>query len=283
MKSGDNEAGVLMQRFSMKHWDATRRAVVDRAFREVPYYREQWALAGKALAEPVPVTSDGLLDQAFRLCPLSRPWLPGEEPSLWTGDPLALLEALRLAGASPRGVPVVEVRASMVDWTSLGNGGPRYGALLPPGADVVSEERRLLLNAPATALAADAGAVVLVGTTSELSSVRAELGASVDVTTVLRGPVGEIAAFGSRPGDPSRLAWDPCLGYLGATVPACGNLHALWRRHHVRTEDGALLVTALRRRPALCSVIPAGADGVTVGECAEHRSAILLIAGTTPV
>lgn len=267
----------------MKRWDAARRSVVGRAFREVPYYREQWAIAGEALTEPVPVASDHLVDQAFRLCPLSRPWLPDKEPSPWTGDPEVLAEMLRLAGVTRRGVPVIEVRPSMVDWTSLGHGGPRYAAMLPPGADVVDEERRLLLNAPATALAARAGSALLVGGPGEVAAVRSELGPEVDVTPVIRGTVGDVARAGSRPGDPARLACDPCLGYLGATVPSCGNLHPLWRRHHLRTENGALLVTALQRRPALCSVVPAGSSGVTVGSCEEHRSAILLITGASSV
>lgn len=271
-----------MDRFSADRWEAARRRVVDRAFREVPFYREQWAAAGRVLAEPVPVASADLAAQQFRLCPLTRPWLPARMPSLWTGDPAALLAALRLAGVAARRLPVIEIRSAMVDWRSLGRLGPPYAAMLPPGADVVDEERRRLLNAPAATLAARAGRVLVVGTDVELAAAARELDGA-EVVPVRRGTVAEVldATREATASDPC-LAHDPCLGPLGATAPGCGRLHLLWRRFHAREEDGALLVTALRRRPALCSVVPAGSAGVTVGRCPEHGTATLTRSAAPP-
>ncbi|GAA4628243.1 hypothetical protein GCM10023196_043750 [Actinoallomurus vinaceus] len=56
----------------------------------------------------------------------------------------------------------------------------------------------------------------------------------------------------------ARLVHDPRLGDFAATAPSCGRPHLLWRRYHAGTEDGALLINALRRRPVLCSVVPEG-------------------------
>ena len=268
-----------MNRFSSERWEAARRRVVDQAFQRVPYYREQWAVAGRVLEEPVPVASADLTTHLFRLFPLGRPWLPGRAPSPWLGEPAMLASALREAGVLSRVVPVLEVRREVVDWRALGRLGPRYAALLPPGADVVEEEQRRLLNLPAVQLATIANRVVVVGTSEDLAEVVPALPKTASLLQVVRRTAAQIVgddttpAAGRRPA--VRLAHDPCLGDFAATAPSCGRPHVLWRRYHAGSRDGALLITALRRRPVLCSVVPEDSAGVTVGRCPEHGTAIL--------
>ena len=120
--------------FRQDRWDSRHRLACARAFREVPFYREQWAYAGRELPEPLPVRAAELQQELFRLCPLRSPWDPRREPTLWTGDPGALSDALTVAGTAPRRVPVLEVRGAAVDWARVGRYGRRMGsccALMP--------------------------------------------------------------------------------------------------------------------------------------------------------
>ncbi|RFU37569.1 hypothetical protein DZF91_32165, partial [Actinomadura logoneensis] len=80
-----------------RRWEAARRRVVARAFSEVPYYREQWAAAGRPLAEPARAASADLTGQLFRLCPLGGPFRPAREPSLWSAETGTLRAALAVA------------------------------------------------------------------------------------------------------------------------------------------------------------------------------------------
>lgn len=254
--------------FSPHRWEAAYRHAARRAFRTVPFYREQWAAAGRPLRDPVPVEAGELRTQLFRLCPLARPHRPGREPSLWTGDPRDLRAALALAGALPAGLPVLEVRPALVDWTELGRGGPRYAPVLSPGAVVADPARRAALNARAVALAGATGAV-LVGAPDELHAVLAELG--VAARTVLRLRPGQPA-----PGHGPAVLHDPQLGYLGARVRSCGRFHLDHARYHARADPDGVLVTKLRQtRPTLVNVRPAGARTVTVRYCPDHHSPTL--------
>ncbi|MFI6522663.1 hypothetical protein ACIBF1_44420 [Spirillospora sp. NPDC050679] len=263
-------ARVTSTAFSPARWDAARRRVVERAFREVPFYREQWAAAGRELADVVPAPAERLADQAFRLCPLGRPYRPAHEPPLWTGDAAALRAAVRTAGVPARGVPVLEVRDAMLDRLSLGPAGPAYGVLLSSEADVLDEERRAALDARAVALAARAGRAAVVGPPDALDHAAALLRSAAAPRPLIRAfarttPAGAFAADGPV------LLHDPVLGYYGARAGACGTIHLLWRHHHARVVDGALEVTDLRRRrPTLCGVVPTGSAGSAVATCPSH-------------
>ncbi|MBW8481174.1 hypothetical protein [Actinomadura parmotrematis] len=265
--------------FSPARWDAARRRTVARAFREVPFYREQWAAAGRELDDVVPVPAALLTDQAFRLCPLGRPYGPAREPSLWTGGAAALRAALRTAGVPARGVPVLEVRDAMLDRGRLGRTGPAYGVLLSPGADVLDEERRALLDARAVRLAARAGRAVVVDVPATLEASAAALadaaGPGVRVRALPRADVATALAL-----DGPVLLHDLVVGYYGARAPGCGRLHVLWRHHHARAAGGRLEITDLRRRrPTLCGVVPGGADGTAVPVCPEHGVPVIAAAG----
>ncbi|GGO80795.1 hypothetical protein [Nonomuraea cavernae] len=269
-------------RFSAARWERAYREVVASAFRRVPFYRDQWVAAGRALAEPEPTPSAALSGQLHRLCPFARPFDPSREPSLWIGDGRDLRDALALAGASRR-TPVAEVRAAVLDRRALGPRGPRYGALLAPGADVVDEDRRRALNAAALALLgapAQAGQVIVVGERAALEALGPELD-DVRAHAVERMTAAS-AVQDPRPG----VLYDPHLGYFAATHPACGRAHLLWRRFHARPAGRAWAVTALRRRrPVLLDVLPdgsgtPGATTLTTGTpatavCADHGTPVL--------
>ncbi|WP_026414415.1 hypothetical protein [Actinomadura oligospora] len=251
---------------TVQRWEAARRRAVARAFSEVPYYREQWAAAGRRLDEPAPAASAGLADQLFRLCPLGSPFRPTREPSLWLAETATLRAAL--AVAAPSRLPVIEAGPSMLDRRTLDRGRP-YAVILPPGADVVDESRRRALNERAVGLAAGSGAVV-VGARDELDAVLPEIIAPSLITVVRASAAEAITTSGPV------VAHDPALGYLAARHPACGALHLLWRHHHARVVDGVLQVTSLRRRrPTLCSVVPHDSGGVTVDRCHAHDTPTL--------
>jgi hypothetical protein len=262
-------------RFSARAWEETFRRVVTRAFHEVPFYREQWAVAGRVLPEPEPVQSRELIDQLFRLCPLSRPFRPAREPSLWTGELRGLRAAAQLTTGAPRGTLLLEVREAMLDRRM---GGPRYGVVLPPGARTAGEGRRCALNRIAATLAARAGRALVVGSPQELAEVLPELRAAagrpagLELIGVPRMTLGQAVRERQAP----MLAHDPCLGYVAARVPTCGRIHLLWREFHARADGGAVTVTALRRRrPTLVNVIPADSTRLTRRICPEHRSPVI--------
>ncbi|MEU0568046.1 hypothetical protein ABZ297_22045 [Nonomuraea sp. NPDC005983] len=247
--------------FSPKRWERAYRRVVATAFLRVPFYRDQWVAAGRALDEPEPTPSAALAGQLHRLCPFARPFDASQEPSLWIGDGRDLLDALTLVGA-PRRTPVLEVRRAVLDRRALGTpwAGPRYGVLLAPDAKVVDERCRRALNAVALGLATDAGRAIVVGERPALDAILPELD-GVRVSAVER-------VTAAQAGD---VAYDPHLGYLGGRVPACGRTHLLWRRFHARPAGRALAVTALRRaRPVLVDVVPDGSGTLTTALCPEH-------------
>lgn len=247
-------------------WEAARRRAVRRAFRTVPLYREQWAVAGGPLEEPAPVPLEGLAPQLYRLCPLGRAWTPSREPPLWTGRPEGLRRALRDAGVLDRRLPVLEVRPALVDWRSLSPVGPRYATVLAPDADT-GGRRSEPPDAPALELARRAGRAVLVGSPGEAAAVHGRLAGVSDVRVVHR--LGPAEAVVARSG-PVVVAV-PLLGYLGALVPRCGSVHVDWRRWHVVAGGGGLSVTALaQRRPAIVSVVVPTAAPVAVGRCPRH-------------
>lgn len=269
--------------FSPARWERAYRAMIGRAFAKVPFYRDQWAEAGRALDEPVPTPSAALAGQTHRLCPFARPFDPSREPSPWIGDGRDLREALALAGTPPR-APVLEVRPAVLDRRSLGRGGPRYGVLLPPGAKVVDESRRRALNAAALRLARDAGQAILVGERAALDAFLPELD-GVRVTAVermtadraVREKAVQEKAVQEKGVRGKTVAHDPHLGYFAAAGEGCGELHLLWRRFHARLRGGVPAVTALRRtRPVLAGVIPDGAGGLTLGRCPGHGTPIFV-------
>ncbi|MFI6297998.1 hypothetical protein ACIBEJ_40855 [Nonomuraea sp. NPDC050790] len=286
----------MSTRFSATAWERSYRRTVRLAFSRVPFYRDQWVRAGRALDEPLPTPTGELAGQLHRLCPFGEPYDPGAEPSLWIGPPGGLRAALTTAlgaagaagfsgaagaagvsgaagvagfsGAARLGglgrVPVLEVRRSVLDRRRLGAGGPPYGVLLEPGATVVHERRRRELNAPALALATRAGRAVVVGERAAVASFLPEL-EGVEVRVLER-----VTLAGAAEGV---LVHDPHLGYYAARA-RCGRVHLLWRRFHARPEGGGLAVSALgRRRPVLVAVVPEG--GGEIGRCPGHGTPIL--------
>lgn len=224
--------------------DRAYRRVVRHAFARVPFYRDQWVAAGRALDEPAPVPSAALAGQEHRLCPFARPFDPSREPSLWIEG--SLREALSVVGA-PRRVPVLEVRQAVLDRR-------RYGVLLSEDALVVDETRRRELNAEALGRASR---VVVVGESAPPLP-------GVEVTLLRRVTLGH-----AEDGD---LVHDPHLGYFAARA-SCGRIHLLGRRFHAQGHPPAL--TALRsRRPTLVAVIPDDPGQTRLASCAEHGTPI---------
>ncbi|TDE49035.1 hypothetical protein E1295_20670 [Nonomuraea mesophila] len=255
--------------FPAARWERAYRKVVETAFMKVPFYRDQWVAAGRALDEPQPTPSEALADQLHRLCPFARPFDPSREPPPWISDGRDLREALAQARA-PRRAPVLEVRPAVLDRRALGRTGPRYGVILAPGAKVVDEARRRELNSAALRLAARAGRATLVGERPALDTVLPELD-GIAVTVAERMDTGQAVREHG-------LAYDPHLGYFAAPGSGCGTTHLLWRRFHARrTAGGAPAVTALRRaRPVLVDVVPYGAETVTLGSCPAHGTPIIV-------
>jgi hypothetical protein len=257
--------------FSPAGWEARYARAAERAFRQVPFYREQWAAAGHPLRDPVPVAAAELQEQLFRLCPLARPHRPEREPSLWIGDPADLRRALAIAGALATGAAVLEVRGAIVDWRDLGRRGPRYAPVLAADAPIADPARRTALNAEAAAFAAAAGAAVVVGSPAELAVVLGELSGTARLL-----PLPRVTLDGAGDGGPA-LLHDRHLGYLGAWVRACGRFHLDWRHVHARADQGGVLITKLRQtRPTLVNVRPAGAGRAAVQVCPLHGTPALL-------
>jgi hypothetical protein len=262
-------------------WAALAGRAERRAVAEVPHYRERWAAAGGGAPALAAVSIVDLVGQAERLCPLARPWRPDREPALWGGGPGALRTVLALAGALDAGVPVLEVRRSLVDARRLGPGGPPYAVLLAADADVASPARRAALEIPAAALAAQAGPALVVGPPGQLPAAVARLRQAVDDPQL---PILEVhrltaQAAASTAAQLDRLVvlHDPYLGYFGAAVPSCGAYHLDWTRYHARPAAGGLALTALwQRRPTLVAVTPVEPGFTAVARCARHRSPILV-------
>lgn len=257
--------GFTGARYSAAAWQRSAADVATRALRDVSFYREQCARSGTGLRVPEPVRSADLESRLWTLCPLSAPYSPNREPSLWTGDPADLAAVLRLAGCPSRAV--LEQRSSWVPWTRLAVGGPRYAAVLAADAPGVDAERVAALDEPARRLAAHQDAV-LVGDPATAARI------GFTGTVVPRCSLAEAAGHTGGPA----VVFDAHLGYFAARPASCAAWHVSWRRFHAEVTDGAVLVTALhRRRPTLVRVIPEDSAFTAVGECAEHGTPILTL------
>jgi hypothetical protein len=263
-------------------WDRQHRLTVERAFRQVPYYREQWAKAGRASTEPIPVAAADLHQELFRLCPLPRPWEPSREASLWLGDPRVLAEALRVTKALPAAGPVLEVRRAMVDWTRLGPFDNNYAPLLAPNADVSTASTRTDLQRRGLGLARAYGQAIVVASPTELSPVLREARAlvgdvRVDWSVVQRLTAREAAVASGLTGhSTSFVVHDPYLGYFAARDPECAEVHVLWRRVHCHGTSQGLVFTRLREyRPTLVDIIPVEPGFVSVRTCVWHGTPVL--------
>ena len=232
---------------------AYRRAV-RRAFATVPFYREQWARAGRMLTEPVPTPAGEVPGPPQALCPFHRPWAPEREPA--PAPPDALLRVLRQAGITGRAT-VLEVRPALLP----AGGGRRV--LLGPAAIVASPQRRRELNDAAHAGVADAW---VVGHPGELDALDLPGG----LRRVHRGTVAETGS-----GPAPQVLHDPALGYFGARVPDCGELH-LDRRVFAHDRSGLVTLSLPHtRRPTLLDIVPPGAGTVRVARCPRHGTAVL--------
>ena len=275
---------AAMHAFRSDRWEQRHRAACARAFADVPFYREQWASAGRQLSEPVPVRASDLRQELFRLCPLGSPWDPRHEPTLWTGELAGLAAALSAAGSLPRRSPVLEVRASAVDWTRFGRAGAPYGFLLSRDADVEGDGARTALQLGAVKLAVDHGRAVVVGPRDEVPEIVRAVDAAIapvalDWSVVHRVTLAEAAAAAGaeRPPEPE-IVYDPFLGYVAARNPECGEVHLLWERIHVKVSPDGLLYTRLSgRRPTLVNVLPVDPGFSAVGRCALHGTPVLAV------
>jgi len=261
------------------------RRAVRWAFARVSFYREQWASAGRVLAEPEPTPVAAVPDPPHALCPFSRPWSGEREPSLWTPTGLPLARVLRAAGCRGR-APVLEVRESLVDRTRLPRPhrlappGPAYRVLLSTTAVVASPERRDELNREALAVLGPAGSGWVVAGPDEWAALPEA--ADPRLRPVLRLPVAA-AADPAAVADPAATAtagpvvlYEPVLGYLGALVPACGRFHLDSPRVYARGRDGVVTFSLPgSRRPVLLEIVPPGADGLSVTTCPRHGTPVL--------
>lgn len=250
------------------------RRAVRWAFARVTFYREQLAAAGTVLAEPPPTPVAEIPDPPHTLCPFSRPWSAEREPSLWTPTLHPLARALRAAGCRGRS-PVLEIRDSLLDRGRLPRTAGRtiwpaaYRVLLSSTAAVPSPEHRAALNREAMAVVDAGGAGWLVGAPEELAALPE--GGDPRLRPVHRLPVAAVAdGAHSANGDAPLLLHEPVLGYLGARVPGCGEVH-LDDRVYARERDGVVTFSLPRsRRPVLLEMVPPGADRVSVGACPRH-------------
>jgi hypothetical protein len=267
--------------FRADQWEQRHRAACARAFADVPFYREQWASAGRQLSEPVPVRACDLQHELYRLCPLRSPWDPRREATLWTGELADLAAALSAVGMPPHETPVLDVRASAVDWTRFEHAGAPYGFLLSRDADVASECRRMALHLRALKLAVDEGRAVVVGPRDEvpeiLRAIDTALGdVAVQWSVVHRMTLSEAAAAGHGEHAEPAIVHDPFLGYVAARSPECGEVHVLWDRIHVKASPDGLLFTRLSgRRPTLVNVVPVDCGFAAVGRCPMHGTPVL--------
>ena len=266
--------------FRQDRWDSRHRLACARAFREVPFYREQWAYAGRELPEPLPVRAAELQQELFRLCPLRSPWDPRREPTLWTGDPGALSDALTVAGTAPRRVPVLEVRGAAVDWARVGRYGTPYGFVLRADADVASDGRRLALHLAALKLAVDHGRAVVVGSSHDWSQLLPELDSALDAVAVQWSLVRRMTlaeASQAEAVEEPAVVHDPFLGYIAARAPDCNEIHLLWDRVHAKVSSDGLLFTRLRgRRPTLVNVSAVDTGFSAVRRCRLHGTPVLV-------
>lgn len=265
--------------FRQDRWDARHRLACVRAFREVPFYREQWAYARRELSEPLAVTAGELQRELFRLCPLRSQWDPRREPTLWTGESGVLANALTLAGADWPRIPVLEVREAAVDWTHIGHRRP-YAFLLSPDADVGGDGRRLALQLAALKLAVDHGRAIVVGSSTELVELLPEVERALAPVVVAWSPVHRVtlmqAASGSDVDGPA-VVHDPFLGYIAARVRDCGRFHVLWDCVHAKLSPSGILFTRLRgRRPMLVNVLPVETGFSDVRCCPSHGTPVLV-------
>jgi len=262
--------------FRADRWDERHRAACARAFAEVPFYREQWASAGRELSEPAPVRAADLRQELFRLCPLRSPWDPRREPTLWAGELAGLEAALSAVGMPPRRTPVIELRASAVDWTRFGPAGAPYAFLLSRDADVASEGARTALQLAAMKLAVDHGRAVVVGPRDELPEILRAVDAALAPVAVRWSAVHRMTLAEAAAAAEPAVVHDPFLGYIAARSPECGEAHVLWERVHVKASPDGLLFTRLRgRRPTLVNVLPADPGFRAVGRCPVHGTPVL--------
>jgi hypothetical protein len=257
------------RRFSVRSWDAARAAAVERAFAEVPLYREQWATAGRRLPEPTPIDAAALADELFRLAPMAAPYEPSQETWPLAGTRGALRDALRVAGVLSRRTPVLELRRELVEWTSLARTGPRYAPLLASDAPVSAPTVREDLLAAGARMAAAAGRAIVVGEPSELEAVAAAIPSAV--------AVHRLTLRDAAPSDASpAVLHEPGVGYLGARRPDCRCFHVDHRRCHLRVDaDGALVTRLDSRRPTLVDVRVPGSGFNRVEPCPRHGTPVL--------
>lgn len=263
----------------MDDWRARRRyrRAVRWAFARVTFYREQWAAAGEVLAAPVPTRLETLPQPPHTLVPFSRPWLPDREPSLWTPSLRPLARALRAAGCRDR-APVLEVRESLADHDRLPGvvlrRGTPYRALLSVAAVVASAEHRAALNREALSVLDATGTGWVVAGPDELAALP-EVGDS-RLRLVRRLPVAAAGDTGAADLTGPAVLYEPMLGYLGARVPDCGQLHLDTPRVYPRERDGLLTLSLpADRRPVLLDLVPAGAERVAVAACPHHGTSVL--------
>jgi hypothetical protein len=246
-------------------WDSGYRRRLRLAVRTVPFYRELWQ-PGNGDNRTVSVTAlDG---EEFRLCPFVRPWRASREPTLWSGDPIALRDVLRMTGKLPAYGTVLEFRQALVDWRWLGLNGPDFGVLLSNDAPVAEDSLRDRHNRLTLRTAAAEGPVLLVGTPEQLAAAR-KWDVTGDLRPLVRQPVTAAADRSCL------LVHDEHLGYLAGRHQECGEFHVNRRHFYVRRTAAGLAWTGLRRsRPTLVDVRPGGRW--TLAGCARHGVPILV-------
>ncbi|HIW62441.1 MAG TPA: hypothetical protein H9881_08295 [Candidatus Stackebrandtia excrementipullorum] len=238
------------------------RRTVDRAYRRVPFYREQWAETGDPTPIPVAVPAAELAAR-HRFTPVGE--AAGEHPVLRGRE---LYEALLFTERYSRDDTVFDVQPGLRDLTSIGpDGSGRYRVVLTHDAEVDPHAENDLRRTTFTAYTSTARRVLL-GDARQLAGLGLEPQTVDGDQILLRGGVTELARLD--------VLYDEDLGYLGARR-SCGSVHLNPRRVDVRMLDGLVVFSRTDRdNPTLLHIAPTGGAAARLGRCGVHDEPVLL-------
>lgn len=247
----------------------TYTRIVCRAYRRVPFYREQWAEAGTPSPVSAPVPASTVAAAGDRFMPLSAPDDP--IPQLHGGE---LFDALMLTERYSPSDELFDVREGLLDHTTIGpRGSGRYRVVLSSDARVAPYDGEKLRDTTLSAYRSAANAVLLADD-DQLAGLGIDPTASgsPDRRVLRRGDLTQLPSID--------ILMDTELGYLGARRQSCGRFHVDENRLDVRELNGVLVFTRLdRENPTLLHIAPTGGSAVGLDRCASHDGLVLTAEG----